>query len=58
VINREDFQPFKTGIEIIRAIRSLYPDQFAWKQPPYEYETEKLPIEVLLGGPVSEFFAD
>lgn len=24
-------------------------DGFAWKQPPYEYETEKLPIDILLG---------
>jgi uncharacterized protein YbbC (DUF1343 family) len=56
VIDRERFQPFKTGIEIIRAIRSLYPDQFEWKQPPYEYEREKLPIEILLGGRVNRFF--
>jgi uncharacterized protein YbbC (DUF1343 family) len=56
VINRNSFRPFETGIEIIRAIRSLYPDQFEWKQPPYEYEREKLPIEILLGGPVNRFF--
>jgi uncharacterized protein YbbC (DUF1343 family) len=56
VTDRNRFQPFETGVEIIRSIRSLYPDQFAWKQPPYEYETEKLPIEVLLGGPVNQFF--
>ena len=56
VTDRNIFQPFKTATEIIRAIRKLFPDQFAWKQPPYEYETEKLPIEVLLGGPVTEFF--
>ncbi|HEY4271447.1 MAG TPA: DUF1343 domain-containing protein, partial [Candidatus Udaeobacter sp.] len=56
VIDREAFRPFQTGLEIIRAIRRSYPDQFAWKQPPYEYETEKLPIEVLLGGPVNRFF--
>jgi hypothetical protein len=24
---------------------------FEWKQPPYEYETEKLPIDVIAGGP-------
>jgi uncharacterized protein YbbC (DUF1343 family) len=53
---RELFQPFKTGIEIIRTIRSLHPDQFEWKQPPYEYEKEKLPIEILLGAPVNSFF--
>ena len=56
VIDREQFQPFTTGIEIIRTIRTLHGDQFAWKQPPYEYEMEKLPIEILLGGPVKQFF--
>jgi uncharacterized protein YbbC (DUF1343 family) len=56
VIDRECFQPFQTGLEIIRKIRAFYRDQFAWKQPPYEYETEKLPVEILLGGPVNEFF--
>ena len=55
---RNEFRPFQTGIEIIRVIRKLYPDQFSWKQPPYEYETEKLPIEILLGGPMKQFFAD
>ncbi len=56
VTDRNAFRPFQTGLEIIRAIRKSYPDQFAWKQPPYEYETEKLPIEILLGGPVNKFF--
>jgi len=58
VIDRERFEQFMTGIEIIRMIRTLYGDQFAWKQPPYEYEMEKLPIEILLGGPVTNFFDD
>jgi uncharacterized protein YbbC (DUF1343 family) len=58
VTDREAFRPFQTGLEIIRAIRRSYPEQFAWKQPPYEYETKKLPIEILLGGPVKEFFED
>ena len=56
VTDREAFQPFQTGLEIIRMIRKLYPDQFGWKQPPYEYETKKLPIEILLGGPMSKLF--
>jgi uncharacterized protein YbbC (DUF1343 family) len=56
VTDRNAFHPFQTGLEIIRVIRKLYPDEFAWKQPPYEYETKKLPIEILLGGPISEFF--
>jgi uncharacterized protein YbbC (DUF1343 family) len=56
ITDRDAFQPFQTGVEIIRRLRKL--KEFAWKQPPYEYETEKLPIEILLGGPVSEFFDD
>jgi uncharacterized protein YbbC (DUF1343 family) len=58
VLDRDRFQPFQTGIEIIRRLRAMYANDFAWKQPPYEYEREKLPIEVLLGGPVGDFFAE
>ena len=58
VLDRDAFRPFQTGVEIIRAIRKLYAESFAWKQPPYEYEREKLPIEILLGRPVNEFFDD
>jgi uncharacterized protein YbbC (DUF1343 family) len=56
VMDREDFQPFRVGVEIIKHIRKMYGDQFQWKQPPYEYEFQKLPIEILLGEPVKEFF--
>jgi len=58
VLDRNAFCPFQTGIEVIRCIRKLSSDKFAWKQPPYEYETEKLPIEILLGGPLDQFFCD
>jgi uncharacterized protein YbbC (DUF1343 family) len=56
VTNRGEFRPFLTGVEIIKCIRKIHPESFQWRQPPYEYETEKLPIEILLGGPVHEFF--
>jgi uncharacterized protein YbbC (DUF1343 family) len=56
VTDRNAFQPFQTGVEIIRALRRLYPKQFAWKQPPYEYEWKRLPIEVLIGGPIESLF--
>lgn len=49
IINKLRFKPFKTGVAIIKAVRDLYPDHFAWKHPPYEYETEKLPIDILAG---------
>ena len=56
VSDRNLFMPFRTGLEIIRTIRRMYHESFTWKQPPYEYEYERLPIEVLLGGPVDDFF--
>src|SRR5438105_7357810 len=58
VLDRDAFRSFQTGVEIIRSIRKLYPNSFEWKQPPYEYEREKLPIQILLGGPAEDFFHD
>jgi uncharacterized protein YbbC (DUF1343 family) len=58
VLDRARFRPFQTGIEIIRSIRKLYPNSFEWKKPPYEYEYEKLPIQILLGGPAEDYFGD
>jgi len=49
IIDREKFKPFKTAVAILKAIYQLYPEHFAWKQPPYEYETEKMPIDILAG---------
>ena len=44
------FEPVVTYTAAIAAIRGLYPEDFAWGRPPYEYETEKLPIDILAGG--------
>src|SRR4030042_1824688 len=49
VTHRERFKPFKTGVAILKAVHDLYPEYFSWKQPPYEYETEKMPIDILAG---------
>ena len=50
-VDRKTFNPVRTGLALLRGIVTLYPGRFAWKQPPYEYETEKLPIDVIAGGP-------
>jgi uncharacterized protein YbbC (DUF1343 family) len=49
VTDREKFKPFKTGVAILKAIHDLYPRDFAWKKPPYEYEEVNLPIDILAG---------
>jgi uncharacterized protein YbbC (DUF1343 family) len=56
VTDRGTFRPVRTGLEIIRTIRDMYPEDFAWKQPPYEYEHEKLPVEILCGRPLEKIF--
>jgi uncharacterized protein YbbC (DUF1343 family) len=43
------FRPFATGVAVLSAFRELYPKEFAWKRPPYEYETVKPPIDILAG---------
>jgi uncharacterized protein YbbC (DUF1343 family) len=56
VTDRDRFLPFRTGVEIVRYTQATYGAAFAWKPPPYEYEYEHLPIEVLIGGPVGSLF--
>ena len=43
------YHPFETSLGILRAVMRLYPDDFKWKKPPYEYEFEKLPIDLITG---------
>lgn len=52
VIDRNKFKPFKTAVAILKAIRELYPQYNLWKQPPYEYETVKMPIDILFGNDI------
>jgi uncharacterized protein YbbC (DUF1343 family) len=49
VTNREKFRPFKTGVAVLKAIHNTYPRDFAWKQPPYEYDEINMPIDILAG---------
>ena len=49
VTDRLSFKPYYTTLALLRVIQELYPDQFAWRQPPYEYETVRLPIDLLTG---------
>jgi uncharacterized protein YbbC (DUF1343 family) len=49
VTDRGDFKPYFTTLALLAAMRELYPEQFAWRQPPYEYENERLPIDLLTG---------
>jgi uncharacterized protein YbbC (DUF1343 family) len=45
------FRPFLSALSILEAVLKLWPDDFALKEPPYEYETERRPIDLILGNP-------
>ena len=51
VTSRQDFEPVKAGVALMRACYGLGPDRFAWRAPPYEYEHDKMPIDILAGSP-------
>ncbi|HEY5618864.1 MAG TPA: DUF1343 domain-containing protein [Vicinamibacterales bacterium] len=52
VTDREAFRPVMTGVALIQTFRRLDPSRFAWRPPPYEYEKDKLPIDILAGSDV------
>jgi uncharacterized protein YbbC (DUF1343 family) len=49
VTNPRTFQPVRTTVALIATIRRLWPSEFAWRDPPYEYETKNRPIDILFG---------
>jgi uncharacterized protein YbbC (DUF1343 family) len=49
VTDKEIFKPVLTAVNLLQTIRGMYPIQFSWKNPPYEYENEKMPFDILAG---------
>ena len=45
------FRPWRLQALAFKAIRRLYPDYALWRDFPYEYELERLAIDVINGGP-------
>jgi uncharacterized protein YbbC (DUF1343 family) len=49
VLDRRAFRPVLSGVALIREFRAVAPDRFDWRPPPYEYEHDKVPIDILAG---------
>jgi uncharacterized protein YbbC (DUF1343 family) len=49
VVDPEAYRPVHTTVAILVAARAVAPEHFAWRAPPYEYETVKPPIDILWG---------
>jgi uncharacterized protein YbbC (DUF1343 family) len=43
------FRPFFTSIALLGALLAVHGQEFAWKAPPYEYESDRMPIDLILG---------
>jgi len=43
------FRPYRTSLALLQAVILLYPEAFEYKKPPYEYEYERLPMDLILG---------
>jgi len=49
VTNPQEFMPYRTTLALLQAVMLVHGEDFAYKQPPYEYEYERLPMDLLLG---------
>jgi uncharacterized protein YbbC (DUF1343 family) len=49
VIDPRAYKPYYTTLAIIQEVIALCPQDFSWRPPPYEYEFEKLPIDIITG---------
>ena len=52
------FRPWRLQALAFKAIRRLYPDYPLWRDFPYEYELERLAIDVINGGPALRAWVD
>jgi len=49
VLDRNSFEPWITGIAMAKFAHDMYPNEFRWKEPPYEYVFDKNPFDVISG---------
>ena len=49
ITNRRVVRPWKITQVVFRELFQMLGNEFQWKQPPYEYEYEKMPIDILNG---------
>jgi uncharacterized protein YbbC (DUF1343 family) len=51
VLDPHIYRPYFTSIALLSAVMDIHRDDFEWKQPPYEYEYKKKPIDMIMGDP-------
>ncbi len=56
--NHSKFRPWRLVALAFKALRALRPDYPLWRDFPYEYETNRLAIDVINGGPALRQWVD
>jgi uncharacterized protein YbbC (DUF1343 family) len=49
ILDHRAYRPYFTTIALLKATIEIHRKDFQWKEPPYEYEYEKMPIDMILG---------
>jgi uncharacterized protein YbbC (DUF1343 family) len=49
ITDRKKFRPVRTALDIIYTVKKTHPQDFEWRKPPYEFEKDKLPFDILIG---------
>jgi uncharacterized protein YbbC (DUF1343 family) len=51
ITDLEAYEPYTASIALLRSFMKDGNEGFDWKQPPYEYEFDKMPIDLIFGSP-------
>jgi uncharacterized protein YbbC (DUF1343 family) len=49
VTDTDHFEPYRTSLLLLQAVIASHKEAFEWKKPPYEYEFDRLPIDLIIG---------
>ena len=51
VLDRTRFAPLAFGLALVKWLQELHPKEFDWRRQEYEFVTDRLAIDLLLGHP-------
>jgi len=49
IVDNKEYEPYFLSLSILQGIIALFKKDFLWKEPPYEFEHKKMPIDLILG---------
>jgi uncharacterized protein YbbC (DUF1343 family) len=51
VVDERAFRPYLTGVALVRAVRTGWPEAFSWRRAAYEFVADREAIDLLTGSP-------